>query len=41
MPAYTARAAVMARIEAAIGQHNVAGPRYDAQATVEVDTENF
>ncbi len=33
--------AVLARLEAAIGPHNVAGARYDAQATTEVDTENF
>lgn len=34
-------AATMARVEALIGQHNISGPRYDAQATSEVDTENF
>ena len=32
---------VMARLDAVIGQHNVSGPRYEAQGTSEVDTESF
>jgi aryl-alcohol dehydrogenase-like predicted oxidoreductase len=32
---------VIARLEALINQHTVAGSRYNAQATSEVDTENF
>jgi aryl-alcohol dehydrogenase-like predicted oxidoreductase len=34
-------AAVMGRLETLIHQDNVSGPRYDAQATSEVDTEQF
>lgn len=33
--------AVMQRLDALINQQNISGPRYDAQATSEVDTENF
>lgn len=32
---------VMAKVDALINQRTVSGPRYDAQATSEVDTENF
>ncbi len=31
----------LARLDATINQQTVSGPRYDAQATSEVDTENF
>jgi hypothetical protein len=31
----------MGRLETLIHQDNVSGPRYDAQATSEVDTEQF
>lgn len=34
-------AGVLARLETLIHQGNVSGPRYDAQATSEVDTEQF
>lgn len=34
-------AETMARLEAMINPHTVSGPRYDAQATREVDTEEF
>ncbi len=32
---------VLAQVDALINQQTVSGPRYDAQATSEVDTENF
>ena len=32
---------LLARLEALINQHTVTGPRYNAQSSVEVDTEEF
>jgi aryl-alcohol dehydrogenase-like predicted oxidoreductase len=32
---------VLAQVDGLINQQTVSGPRYDAQATSEVDTENF
>ncbi len=37
----TLSAQVLAKLDALINQQTVSGPRYDAQATSEVDTENF
>ena len=34
-------APTMSRLDALINQHTVRGARYDAQATIEVDTESF